>query len=159
MAGRSVIVTASGSTTAEPLAASTRNLEVDVATVFTGRGILPAIDAVTNGPSGWTGPGSTRTLSFSDGGTAREHLTDYQPAVRYGYDITNFTNVLRFLVSGARCEWHYRPDGKGGTAIQWQFAFHPLPGRRGIVRVVLAPRWKRYMDEILRRVIIHLGRS
>jgi hypothetical protein len=149
-------ITVTGHTGLDPLVTSARNLDLDVSIVFTGRGLLPSIVTVANGPFGWTEPGAIRTLTFSDGGTAVERLTAYEPGVRYAYDLTGFTNLLRFLVSGAHIEWRYRPAGDGGTTIDREFTFHPLPGRAGIVRVLVARPWKHYMDDILRRVVAQI---
>ena len=36
------------------------------------------------------------------------------------------------------------PDGSG-TVIRWTYEFKPLPGRRFVLRGVIAPLWRRYM--------------
>jgi hypothetical protein len=149
-------LSAHGYATTDPSVTFTRIVAIDLTTVFTGHGVLPAVVEVTNGHREWTGTGAVRAVTFSDRGEVLERLTGYEPAARYAYEATNFTNVLRFLVSGARSEWSFRPDLKGGTVIEWDYTFHPLPGRTGIVRALLAKPWKRYMEEILLRTVTQI---
>ncbi|MFI8528401.1 SRPBCC family protein [Promicromonospora sukumoe] len=125
----------------------------DPAAVFTGRGVLPAVVATVEGPERWSRSGATREVTFSDRGTAHEELTTYQPGRHYAYDITRFTNVVRFLLSGMQCEWRFTEASSGATVVEWDVALHPLPYRHGIVRVLFAPAWHRYMNDIMARTI------
>ena len=60
--------------------------------------------------------------------------------------MTGFTNiVLRRLVYGVRGEWTFTPDGSG-TVIRWTYEFKPLRRRYWLVRYVLAPLWRYYMQ-------------
>ena len=81
-----------------------------------------------------------------DGSMATEKLTEYTPGHSFAYEVTGFTNiVLRRLVSGVRGEWTYTPDGSG-TVIRWTYEFKPLRCRYWLVRRVLTPLWRHYMQ-------------
>jgi hypothetical protein len=75
------------------------------------------------------------------------------------YHVGGFTNVLGRLVTGADGTWRFRSAGERRTAIEWTYAFVPLPRRRWLVRLVVAPLWRRYMDNALRATVreIELG--
>ncbi|PUB23462.1 polyketide cyclase/dehydrase/lipid transport protein [Promicromonospora sp. AC04] len=156
MSASAVTVAVRATAGVPPEIAFERTRAIDPATVFTGRGVLPAVVATTEGPGRWSRTGATRELAFSDGGTAREELTTYQAGSRYAYDVAQFTNVVRLLLSGMRCEWRFTEDTSGVTVVEWEVALHPLSYRHGIVRRFFAPAWRRYMDDILGRTIARI---
>jgi len=70
----------------------------------------------------------------------------YTPGHSFAYEVTGFTNlVLRRLVYGVRGEWTFTPDGNG-TVIRWTYEFKPLRRRYWLVRHMLAPLWRHYMQ-------------
>ncbi|WP_207920360.1 SRPBCC family protein [Saccharopolyspora aridisoli] len=97
---------------------------------------------------------------MTDGSTATETLTEYDPGRSFAYELTDFTNVLGRLVSGVRGEWTFSPDGSG-TLIRWTYDFKPRAACHGPIRVGLGPLWRRYMLAALTgtvEVIEHAGR-
>jgi hypothetical protein len=115
-------------------------------------GPLPAVIDVEDQPPTWNCVGFTRTLKLSDGGSVREHITESDRGVFFGYDLTDFQKLFGHLVSGARAEWTFTPDA-GGTRIRWTYAFHPLPGRAPIVKLIVALFWAPYMRRVLPGII------
>jgi Polyketide cyclase / dehydrase and lipid transport len=119
---------------------------VDLSLVFKGWGPFPAVRGVRNQTGAWDHPGASRNPILSDGSTATEKLTEYSPGQSFAYEVTGFTNiVLRRLVYGVRGEWTFTPDGSG-TVIRWTYEFKPLCRRYWLVRYVLAPLWRHYMQ-------------
>ena len=119
---------------------------VDLSLVFKGWGPLPAVHEVRNQTGLWDHAGVSRNPILSDGSMAAEKLTEYTPGHSFAYEVTGFTNlVLRRLVSGVRGEWTYTPDGDG-TVIRWTYEFKPLRRRYWLVRHMLAPLWRHYMQ-------------
>jgi hypothetical protein len=88
--------------------------------------------------------GASRNPILSDGTTASETLTEYTVGHSFAYEVTGFTNILGRLVEGVRGEWTFTPDGEG-TVIRWTYEFKPLRGRYFLIRLLLAPLWRRYM--------------
>ena len=115
-------------------------------------GPLPAVVGVDGQPPTWDVPGYTRTLRLSDGGTVVETITDSVAGEFFGYDLTSFRRLFGRLVSGARAEWSFTPEGSG-TRIRWSYAFHPLPGRGPVVRAIVALAWAPYMRRVLPAVV------
>ena len=119
---------------------------VDLSLVFKGWGPFPAVRGVRNQTGARDHPGASRNPILSDGSTATEKLTEYSPGQSFAYEVTGFTNiVLRRLVYGVRGEWTFTPDGSG-TVIRWTYEVKPLCRRYWLVRYVLAPLWRHYMQ-------------
>ena len=119
---------------------------VDLSLVFKGWGPFPAVNGVRNQTGEWDHAGVSRNPILSDGSIASEKITEYTPGHSFAYEVTGFTNiVLRRLVSGVRGEWTYTPDGSG-TVIRWTYEFKPLRRRYWLVRRVLTPLWRHYMQ-------------
>jgi len=121
---------------------------IDLRAIFTGWGPLPAVVGVDNQPPRWDRPGLARNPRFSDGGTVKERLTQYDPPHSFAYELTGFTNALGWLVTKVRGEWTMTPDG-AGSMVRWSYGFYPLPGRFWLVRWVIAPMWRRYARRAL----------
>jgi len=123
-------------------------------------GPLPAVVGVRHQPQEWDVVGSTRTLDLSDGGHVVETITQSEPGVFFGYDLSGFEKLFGRLVSGARAEWTFTPEGSSGAAtrIRWTYAFHPLPGRGWIVRAIVAALWAPYMRRVLPAIVAEVGR-
>ena len=119
---------------------------IDLSLVFKGWGPFPAVRGVRNQSGAWDHVGVSRSPILSDGSTATEQLTEYTPGHSFAYEVTSFTNiVLRRLVYGVRGEWTFTPDGCGAV-IRWTYEFKPLRRRSWLVRHVLAPLWRHYMQ-------------
>jgi len=115
-------------------------------------GPLPAVVAVHGQPANWDVAGYSRTLELSDGGSVVETITHSDPGVFFGYDLTRFEKLFGRLVSGARAEWTFTPEG-ANTRIRWSYAFHPLAGRSLVVRAIVALFWAPYMRRVLPTIV------
>lgn len=78
---------------------------IDLSSIFTGYGLLPAVTKTKNQIGDWNVVGQTRTVHLSDGSTAREELTGYKYPSYFSYTVSGFTGSLRFsplrqMVSG-----------------------------------------------------------
>jgi len=118
---------------------------MDVPAVFRGAGPLPAVTAVRQQTGDWDAVGQTRTIVLSDQSSAFETLDLYQFPHTFGYTVTNYTSVLRLLVTKGVATWQCTstPDG---TLISWQYAYHTrsvlaVP----VVWLLMVLFWKKYM--------------
>lgn len=125
---------------------------IDLTAIFKGWGPLPAVVSVSNQTGAWDTPGASRTPHFSDGGSASERLTQYTAPHSFAYELTGFTNALRLMVTKVRGEWTFTPDGDG-SIVRWTYSFYPRKGRALLVRLVLAPIWRRYAHSALRLAV------
>lgn len=152
------MATRSARSAVEGVAQASPEIAWDVAlqtppTVFYPRfGPLPAVIEVKDSPPTWDRVGFTRTLLLSDGSSVKEHITESDRGNFFGYDLTDFQKLFGLLVSGARAEWTFTPEA-GATRIRWTYAFHPLPGRAVIVRLIVALFWAPYMRRVLPAII------
>src|SRR5438874_502805 len=80
---------------------------IDLTSIFTGYGPLPAVTETRDQTGSWDAEGRTRTVVFSDGSSAQESLTGYEYPNHFTYRIRGFTGVLRFFTSEARGEWWF----------------------------------------------------
>jgi hypothetical protein len=115
-------------------------------------GPLPAVVAVHGQPAEWDVAGYSRTLELSDGGSVVETITQSDPGVFFGYDLSAFQQLFGRLVSGARAEWTFSAEG-ATTRIRWSYAFYPLAGRGLAVRAIVALFWAPYMRRVLPTIV------
>ena len=157
---RSAEASVEGVAAGSALASWTIALQTPPSEFYPRFGPLPAVVAVRDQPRTWDVVGYTRTLGLSDGGHVVEAITQSEPGVFFGYDLTEFQKLFGHLVSGARAEWRFTPEGSSGAAtrIRWSYAFHPLPGRGWIVRAIVAAFWAPYMRRVLPAIIAEIGR-
>lgn len=130
---------------------------IDLTAIFRGWGPLPSVVAVDNQPPSWDRPGLSRNPRFGDGGTADERLVEFTAPHSFAYEISGFTNAMRFLVDRVRGEWTMTPDGTG-SIVRWTYAFFPRPGRGWIVRWLLSPLWRRYATQGLAAAVATVER-
>jgi hypothetical protein len=136
---------------------------VDLTKIFTGFLFLPAVVEVRNQSGSWDHAGVSRNPVFSNGKGAFEQVTTYRPPTSFDYDVSKFTNILGRLVSGAHGSWTFSPDpsasGGPATVIEWIYSFAPLPLRRSIVRILIAPVWRAYMRRALALTVREVEKS
>ncbi|MEJ2286832.1 MAG: hypothetical protein P8X85_24955 [Desulfobacterales bacterium] len=77
---------------------------IDLPLIFTGYGPLPAVNCAKKQTGGLNKAGQTRTVTLSDGSTARERLTKYDHPHYFSYTVSDFSGVLRFLTISANGE-------------------------------------------------------
>jgi hypothetical protein len=124
---------------------------IDLPSIFTGYGPLPAVTKTRDQSGDWDAAGRNRTVEFSDGSSARESLTGYEYPNRFTYRIDRFTGVLRFLASEALGEWTFeRMPGSNSTRVRWSYEFvsrskflEPLVG------LFTQKLWRGYMSKAL----------
>jgi len=134
----------------EPAAAFAYIVPIDLPSIFTGYGPLPAVIGTRDQSGAWNGVGQSRTVLLSDGSTAREVLTGYDAPFRFGYTVSDFSGSLRYLAASADGEWWFTPASGGATSIRWRYTFRagswlgaPL---LGLISKLL---WRRYMRKAL----------
>ena len=147
---RTVAVTVQTRATVAPRRAFEAIVPIDLSLIFTGWGPFPAVRGATNQTDTWDHAGSSRNPQLSDGSTASETLTEYASGHSFAYELTDFTNILGRVVCGVRGEWTFTPDGDG-TIIRWTYEFKPRPRCDPLVRVAVAPLWRRYMQAALEK--------
>jgi polyketide cyclase/dehydrase/lipid transport protein len=143
---RTVPVTVQTRTTLSPDDAFRIIVPIDLSLVFKGWGPFPGVRGAKNQTGAWDAAGQSRNPDLSDGSTAVERLTEYTASTSFAYEITEFTNAMKNLVVGVRGEWTFTPDGDG-TLIRWTYEFKPLPRRMFLLRRLVAPLWKNYMQD------------
>jgi hypothetical protein len=128
--------------------------------ILTGYGPLPAVVGTSHQMGGWSRPGSSRIVHFSDGTTLREQVTSYRRSRYFAYRVWDFGNpLIGKLSSDARGAWHFRSIG-GGTEITWTYAF---TARDRLSAIALKPivhlLMRGYMDVCLHNAQQQLARS
>jgi hypothetical protein len=121
---------------------------LDPTRTLTGFGPLPAVITTTHHGS-WQEAGDARTVTFSDGSTACEVITDHHAPDVYAYRLTKLSGVLGHLAQHADSAWHFTADG-ASTRCEWSFTFIAKPGRGTVIRLALLPVWTAYMRKVLR---------
>ena len=124
---------------------------VDLASIFTGYGPLPAVTGTQDHTGGWDAAGQTRTVLLSDGSSAQELLTRYDYPHYFSYTVSGFTGVLRWLTTSANGEWWFNRDGSSGkTQIKWRYAFNARSIVAAPVLWLIANLlWRGYMNKAL----------
>ncbi|MGL5826259.1 MAG: SRPBCC family protein [Nocardioides sp.] len=166
MSERSVRVTVRAWTVAEPRATFDVVVPIDLTLIFTGYGPLPAVTDIRDPSGPWDHVGATRIPVLSDGTTAREAITIYQPPARFAYEVGRFTNVLARFVHGARGSFTFTfaaaqrdRQGGAGTTIEWVYVFRPRRLCSLAVRLFVAPLWRRYMRQALALIVAEVNRG
>lgn len=125
-------------------------MPIDLSSIFTGFGPLPAVTGVTDQAGGWDAAGQTRTITLSDGSSAKEVITEYKHPHYFSYTVSGFTGVLRFITTSANGEWWFEPISEDRTHIRWRYAYK---SRNVIVTPLLwfivNVLWKGYMEKAL----------
>ncbi len=153
-----VPVTVRATTGLAPKQAFEAGVRVDLTKIFTGFGPLPAVVGIRDQTGSWDHVGVSRRPVLSDGTTAFEQVTRYEPGSYFAYEVSGFTNALGRFVIGARGSWTFDPTADGGAAIEWTYAFRPRRLRRTLVRLVIAPVWRLYMRRVLEATVRELRR-
>ncbi len=141
----SVPVTVQTRTSVGPSQAFDIVAPIDLSRIFKRWGPFPGVRGVRNQTGDWDTVGQSRNPDLTDGTASYEEITEYTANHSFAYELTGFTNALGHLIQGVRGEWTFTPDA-GGTLIRWTYEFKPLHRRQILVRRVLAPLWRRYMQ-------------
>lgn len=129
-----------------------RIVPIDLASIFTGFGPLPAVTGTSGQTGAWDAPGRTRTVLLSDGSSVQERLIRCERPCHFVYVVHGFTGMLGRLASSASGEWWFRREGPERTRIAWRYTFHPasvlaIP----ILWLITNGLWCLYMRRALRR--------
>jgi YD repeat-containing protein len=125
-------------------------MPIDLSSIFTGFGPLPAVTGVTDQTGDWDAAGQTRSVTLADGSSAREKLTGYKSPEYFSYTVSGFTGVLRFLTTSADGEWWFETVSEAKTHIKWRYAYNP----RNVITVpllwfIVNVLWRGYMRKAL----------
>lgn len=123
---------------------------VELSSVFRRWGPVPGVREVRDQTGPWTTAGRSRTVVLDDGSELREELLDVDAPRSFSYRVGPFPRPFGFLVSHAEGSWLFTAEGEG-TRVDWTYRFAPRPGRAALVRVLLAPLWRRYASAALER--------
>lgn len=123
---------------------------IDLKTIFTGYGLLPAVTGTQNQAGAWDAAGQTRTVNLSDGSSAQELLTKYEYPNYFSYTVSGFTGVLSFLTTSADGQWWFSSTASGQTLVKWHYAFNAksfwtIP----ILWFIATFLWRNYMRKAL----------
>jgi hypothetical protein len=135
---------------APPPAVFAHIVPIELASIFTGYGPLPAVVGTRDQTGPWDTAGRSRTVLLADGSTARERLTRVDPPACFSYLVEDFSGAFRFLVASAHGQWWFAAKG-AGTHIKWTYEFQPRSRLSApAVWLIAAGPWRRYMDRALR---------
>jgi len=142
-------VTVTGIAKADQETVFTTLAAISLPAIFTGMAPFPAVTDVHNNPGHWNEVGLTRNPILSDGTTIEERLTSYEPNERFSYQVTGITSIFRHVATMIEGQWNVQSDGQSTTRIIWVHTLHAKPGRTWILRHILAPLWRKYMERAL----------
>jgi len=127
------------------------NVPIDLTSIFTGYGPLPAVIGTRNQTGAWDGAGQTRTVLLSDGSSAQEVLTSYERPDYFGYTVSGFTDALRLLITSANGEWWFSSTSLGQTHIKWRYGFNARSAWAvPLLWLITNVLWRSYMRQVLR---------
>jgi hypothetical protein len=132
-------------------------MPIDLSSIFTGYGPLPAVTETREQSGNWDAIGQTRTVVLSDGSTAQEELIECRHPRYFSYTVSNFSGSLRFLTTSANGEWWFESQPSDKTLIKWQYAFNA----RSIIAIpmvwfIVNFLWHGYMVKALSLIKQHL---
>jgi hypothetical protein len=133
---------------------------IDLTSIFTGYGPLPAVIGTRDQSGSWDAPGQTRTVLLSDGSTARERLNRYRAPIHFSYTVSHFTGILRHIAESADGEWWFTEVTPGRITIKWRYALNGksilgLPILWLIAKIV----WRGYMRKVLDQCVSQIQSS
>ena len=123
---------------------------IDLTSIFTGYGPLPAVVGTKDQTGQWDEAGQTRTVELSDGSTAQEKLNTYAHPTYFSYTVSNFSGSLLFLTTSANGEWWFEQQASGKTGVKWRYAFNARsPFAVPLLWFIANVLWHRYMAKAL----------
>jgi hypothetical protein len=125
---------------------------IDLASIFTGYGPLPAVAGTKNQTGAWDAAGQTRTVIFSDGNSAREMMTKYEYPRYFSYTVSDFTGAIGVFAKSANGEWWFDTNpSSGATIVKWRYAFNARNMFTApVVWMITKTFWRGYMNKALR---------
>ena len=150
---RSVDVTVGARAAASVEVAFDTIAPIDLASIFERWLLIPGVSGVRDQSGPWDAPGRTRTVRLSDGSEAPERLTAVNRPHDFAYSVGPFPRPLGLLASSAEGDWSFVPAPGGGSEVRWTYRFTARPGRRVLVRALIAPMWRGYAQRALDRAV------
>lgn len=125
---------------------------IDLASIFSGYGPLPAVSGTKNQTGAWDAAGQTRTVIFSDGNSAKEMMTKYEYPRYFSYTVSNFTGAIGVFAKSANGEWWFDTNPSTGTTIvKWRYAFNARSVFTApVVWMITKTLWHGYMNKALK---------
>jgi hypothetical protein len=111
-------------------------------------GPIPPIKQVRAQTGEWDGPGQTRVVMLTGGGSMHEQLTSVDPPHSFGYALTGITGPLGLLVGRADGEWTFTASGTA-TTVTWRWNIHARSALTAPLLPVLGLLWKGYARQSL----------
>lgn len=125
---------------------------IDLASVFTGFGPLPAVIGTEQGDGVWGSTvGQARTVLLADGGRLSERVTEAHRPGLFAYEVRPEQGSLRHVVHRIDGRFVFAASEAGGTVIRWTYLFRPRRGA-GLAARALTPVWRAYADRVLARL-------
>ncbi len=135
---------------------------IDLTSIFTGYGLLPAVISIEAQTGNWDAIGQTKTVNLSDGSSVKERLTQYQKPDYFSYVVSDFSGILGLLITSAVGEWWFESSdlSPNSTLIRWSYTFIPksliaIP----ILWIVNKFLWAGYMQSVISNIQIQLDRT
>ncbi len=132
---------------------------IDLSTMFKRWLFIPGVAGVRDQSGPWDTAGRTRTVLLSDGTSAAESLTSVDRPNGFSYRVGPFPRPLGLLATDAVGTWTFTSKGDEVTSISWTYSFQPAPGRGWLVRLVIAPAWRRYAQRGLARAVAQVEQT
>ena len=122
---------------------------IDLSHIFKKYRYLPGVVS-TSVTDKWRTPGLSRTVSFSDGSSARETLISVTEPDEFSYKIDSFTSVLRLLAREIHGTWEFTTNTDGHTAITWTYEIIPTNTVASLVlRAIVIKDIRRFLERAL----------
>ena len=124
---------------------------IDLASIFTGYGPLPAVSGTKKQTGAWDAAGQTRTVIFSDGNSAREMMNKYEYPRYFSYTVSDFTGAIGVFAKSANGEWWFDTNpSSGATIVKWRYAFNARNMFTApVVWMITKTFWRGYMNKAL----------
>ena len=128
---------------------------IDLTTIMTGYGPLPAVTAVEDQVGCWDAAGQTRVIRLADGSSMHEALTRVERPSHFAYQIGELTSPLRYLTSGMRGAWWFSeaPESRSDeplTHVRWRYVYEMRSAlTRPLGALIIGQPWRRYMKRAL----------
>jgi hypothetical protein len=149
-----ITTTLTRSSTQQPDVVYAHLIGCDATRMFRPVGGLPGVAAVRLHAGSWGQAGDSRTITLTDGSTAREALTAVAAPRSFTYMVSAYTGVLRLLVTRGESTFSCSPASHGGTDIRWTYAYTPRSAFvRPIVWLIRVFLWERYMKATFDRLL------
>jgi len=125
-------------------------MPIDLRSIMSGFGPLPAVVGIEDQVGAWDAVGQTRRLRLADGNSLREEITFVDRPHHFAYQIDELTGPLGRLVTGMRGGWWFEPDDAQRTHALWRYVFIERSAlTRPFASLVVRAMWRPYMKRAL----------